>query len=186
MNKQRKLVFAGAGATATAAALALGLRRQRRPELGVLRTVDSVALPRFAGRWFEIARYPTRYERRCAKNATADYSLRGSGSVYMEHRCTTKDGKIHVAHGMARVVDAWSRAKMRVKYGRFGPGADYWIIDLDEDYGWAVVGEPKRERLWILSRTPGLDESLYGEICGRLVTQGYDPNKLVRSPQDGA
>lgn len=185
MDKQ-KLVFAGAGATAAAAALALGFRRPHRTELGVLRTVESVDLPRYAGRWFEIARYPTRYERRCEKNATAEYTLRRGNRLYMENRCTTAAGKFDVARGTARLADTWSRAKMRVKYSCFARAANYWIIDLDEDYRWAVIGEPKRRLLWILSRTPAMDEATYSGICSRLVTQGYDPDKLVRSPQDGA
>lgn len=61
--------------------------------------------------------------------------------------------------------------------------ADYWIIDVCENYGYAVVGQPSRERLWILSRSPVMDETTYAEICRRLRLSGYDPSKLERTPQ---
>jgi apolipoprotein D and lipocalin family protein len=187
MNKHRTLVLAGAGATVAAAAATFGLRRPHRTEFGVLRTVEKVDIGRYAGRWFEIARYPTRYEARCVKNATAEYTQCGVGRLYVANFCTMENGQIDVVHGTATVTDSSSNAKLRLKYRRFMPAGDYWIIDLDEEnYGWAVVGEPKREYLWILSRVPGFDGLTYGEICLRLVTQGYDPDKLVRSPQDGA
>jgi apolipoprotein D and lipocalin family protein len=188
MDRQRALVYAGAGATAAtaAAALAAGLLRARSLEPGSLRTVDFVDLERYAGRWFEIARRSDRFERDCAKNASADYALRGDGTVAIENRCTRRDGTIDVVRGVAKVSDPASNAKLRVKFSRFAPAGDYWIIDLDEEYGWAVVGEPKRAFGWVLSRTPGLPEGTYDGICSRLVTQGYDPAAFVRTLQDGA
>ena len=186
MDKQRGLVFAGAGATA-AAALVLGIRRTRvhAPEFGVLRTVEYVDLERYGGRWFEIARIPTKHERHCLKNATVDYAMRPDGKMHVEARCTLQDGSIDMTRGVAEVADP-TNAKLRIKYARRAPWMDYWVLDLDADYRWAVVGEPKRDMLWILSRTPNFDEALFDQIRRYAVTQGYDPDRLIRSPQDGA
>lgn len=187
MNRQRGLVLAGAGATMTAtAALVLGLRRPRAAEMGVLRTVDFVDLERYAGRWFEVASYPSRFERHCLKNMTVDYAVRPDGRLHVEARCTVQDGTVDTSRGVAKVADRATNAKLRIKYGRRAPWMDYWVIDLEENYRWAVVGEPKRQFVWVLSRTPGLDDDTYSRIAANVVTQGYDPERLVRTQQDGA
>lgn len=151
-----------------------------------LRTVGSVDIRRYLGRWYEIARYPAWFQRKCAKNTIAEYTLASNGSVRVENRCTTADGRIISARGRARVADTRTCAKFKVQFSIFMPGADYWIVDLDPDYRWAVVGEPKRRFLWILSRTPGLDAATFDGICERLREQHYAPEDLVRTIQDGA
>lgn len=187
MNRQRGLVLAGAGATVTAVgAIVLGRRKPHADELGILRTVDYVDLERYSGRWFEIARYPTKFERHCLKNMTVDYALRPDGRLHVEARCTVQDGAIDSSRGIARIAETTTNAKLRIKYARRAPWMDYWIIDLDDDYRWAVIGEPKREYLWILARTPGVKEDVYSQISARIVTQGYDPEQLIRTQQDGA
>lgn len=138
------------------------------------------------GRWFEIARYPTRFERQCEKNTVAEYTLLRNGTVRIENRCTKRDGTSDFVRGSARVADSQTNAKLKVKFSAFMPAADYWVIDLDLGYRWAVVGEPSRRYLWILSRTPGLDEGIYAGICERLRQLGYAPERLVRTKQDGA
>lgn len=157
-------------------------RRHRTPPLEAVAFVD---VERYMGRWFEIARYPMRFERDCAKNTVAEYALR-NGGVRIENRCTAADGRIICARGSARIADRATNAKLKVKFSPFMPGADYWIVDLDPAYRWAVVGEPKRRFLWILSRTPAMDEAEYGAICARLREQYYAPERLVRTVQDGA
>ena len=153
-----------------------------------LQTVGAVDLERYLGRWYEIARYPAWFQRNCTA-VTADYSLREDGLVKVVNRCRkgSLDGKLKQAKGRAKVVDKETNAKLKVSF--FGPfWGDYWIIDLDPDYQWAVVGVPSRKYLWILSRTPQMDAALYDEIVGRLRSQGYDPKRLDRTtqPQAGA
>lgn len=151
-----------------------------------LETVPYLDLKQYMGRWFEISRYPTRFERKCAKNATAEYTLRPDGTVQVENRCTRNDGAIDSVRGVARVADPASNAKLKVRFSPFMPWADYWVTDLDDAYGWAVVGEPSRRFLWVLSRTPSLTEDVYRNICERLRARQYDPDRLVRTPQDEA
>lgn len=151
-----------------------------------LQTVDEVEIQRYMGRWFEVARYPAGFQRKCDKNTVAEYALGSNGTVRIENRCTAADGSIICARGTARVRDRRTNAKFKVKFSPLMPAADYWIIDLDRAYRWAVVGEPKRRYLWILSRTPALDEGAFLGICERLRQQQYEPERLLRSKQDGA
>lgn len=150
-----------------------------------VRPVEAVDINRYVGRWFEIARFPAFFQRKCAKNALAEYSLAPNGKLRIENRCTTERGRIIRARGSARPVDR-SGAKFKVKFFPLMPAADYWIIDLDTEYRWAVVSEPQRRFLWILSRTPGLDGATLEDILQRLRGQGYDVERLVLSRQDGA
>jgi apolipoprotein D and lipocalin family protein len=185
MNTARRLALAGASLTTTAA-LVYGARRLRSKHPTEIKTVAYVDLERYQGRWFEIARYPTRFERRCAKNTTAEYTLRDAMHLYVENRCTNAEGHGEVGHATATVVDTTTNAKMRLKYSALMPAADYWIIDLSPNYRYAVISEPKREMLWILSRTPSLDNETYDDICMRLFDRGYDLDRLQRTVQDGA
>jgi apolipoprotein D and lipocalin family protein len=151
-----------------------------------LQTVDSVDLERYLGRWYEIASYPMFFQRGCTAT-TADYSLRDDGLIEVVNLCRkgSFDGKLKQAKGRAKVVDTTTNAKLKVSF--FGPfWGDYWIIDLDPDYQWAVVGVPSRKYLWILSRAPQMDRELYDAIVGRLRSQGYDPRRLNRTQQPHA
>jgi apolipoprotein D and lipocalin family protein len=151
-----------------------------------LRTVPSVDLDRYLGRWYEIASYPAWFQKECTAT-TADYSLRDDGLIKVVNSCrkASLDGKLKQAKGRAKVVDPTSNAKLKVSF--FWPfWGDYWIIDLDPDYQWAVVGVPNRKYLWILSRTPTMDEAVYDGIISRLEAQRYDPARLNRTPQPPA
>ncbi len=143
-----------------------------------LRTVARVELDRYLGTWFEIASYPQRFQRDCTATK-ATYSLDDDGDIVVENQCRkhTLDGKLDTAKGRARVVDASTNAKLEVSFFRPFWG-DYWIIDLGAQYEYAVVGHPSREYLWILSRTPTLDPTVYAGILERLVAQGYDTSRL--------
>ncbi|MFO0633992.1 MAG: lipocalin family protein [Nannocystaceae bacterium] len=148
-----------------------------------LRTVEKVELERYLGTWYEIAAYPQRFQKDCTAT-TATYSPGPDGEIRVLNRCRKKtlDGRLDEANGRARVVDANTGAKLEVSF--FGPfWGDYWIIDLGADYEYAVVGHPSREYLWILSRTPSLDAPTYETIVARLVEQGYDPARLVKTLQ---
>ncbi len=147
-----------------------------------LATVAHVDLTRYAGQWYEIARYPNRFERKCDRNVTATYTLRPGGRIGVENACLRSDGSRTVARGWARVADPQSSAKLKVTF--FWPFfGNYWILDLSPDYRYAVVGEPGRNYLWILSRTPQMDPELYAGITSRLAGKGYDAARLVRVRQ---
>lgn len=150
-----------------------------------LETVRHVDLNRYVGRWFEIARYPNRFERNCDRDVTAEYSIKQNGRIRVVNACTNRTGSIERSEGTAKIVDPSTNAKLKVTF--FWPFyGDYWIIDLGNDYEYAVVGEPSRHYLWILSRTPALTDSVYQKITQQLPAKGYDPQKLVRTTQSAA
>jgi apolipoprotein D and lipocalin family protein len=148
-----------------------------------LETVNFVDLNRYVGQWYEIARYPHRFQEGCV-GSKATYSLRDDGRISVLNECYDKSfaGKLRSANGKARVVDKETNARLKVSF--FWPfTGDYWIIDLGEDYEYAVVGHPNRKYLWILSRTPDMDEDVYQAILARLQKQEYDTAKLIRTAQ---
>jgi len=155
---------------------------------GPLRTVSHVDLTRYVGTWYEIASYPQRFQKGCTAT-TAVYTLRPDGKIQVVNQChrDSLDGRETVARGRARVVDRETNAKLKVSF--FWPfWGDYWIIDLDPDYRYAVVGHPNRKYLWILSRTRTMDPHVYSGILERLTAQGYDVAKLrvTLQPQEPA
>jgi apolipoprotein D and lipocalin family protein len=156
------------------------------------RTVEAVDLERYAGKWYEIARFPNRFQRDCIGDVAATYARRPDGRIDVTNRCRTADGLTKEARGVARVVDAETNAKLEV---RFAPAAlsflpfvwgDYWIIGLDPAYQWAVVGSPDRDYLWILSRTPAVAEADWTTAVGIARAAGFDTGRLVRTRQSAA
>lgn len=150
------------------------------PPLDVVSKVD---LKRYTGTWYEIASYPTSFQKGCV-GTKATYSLRDDGNIDVLNQCYKKgfDGDITSAKGKAWVVDKTTNAKLKVMF--FWPfRGSYWIIDLGKDYEYAVVGHPSRKFLWVLSRTPQVDDVLYYDILGRITQQGYDTSKLVKTIQ---
>ena len=148
-----------------------------------LTVVDAVNLNRYLGMWYEIASYPSWFQKGCT-GSTAEYSLLSDDKIQVINRCHKEslEGPLKVSKGKAEVVDTTTNAKLKVWF--FWPfKGDYWIIDLSPDYQWAVVGEPSRKYLWILSRTPTMDGAIYQEILERLPQKGYDPVKLRRTDQ---
>jgi len=148
-----------------------------------LQTVPQVDLQRYLGTWYEIASFPQWFQKGCT--ATTDtYALRSDGEIDVVNRCRKDrlDGKADEAHGRAQIVDAVSKAKLKVTF--FWPfWGDYWIIDLGQQYEYAVVGNPNRQYLWILARQPHLDAAVYAGIITRLKAQGYDPQGLQKTLQ---
>ena len=155
-----------------------------------LPTQDWVDLGRYAGRWYEIARLPNRFQERCAGDVAATYTLRPDGRVAVVNECREKDGRIARAEGVARRADAKGPAS-RLKV-RFAPAwlsflgavwGDYWIVELDRDYRYAVVGAPSRKYLWILSRRPKLDDATYDSLVTSAARLGFDVSRLRRTAQ---
>lgn len=153
--------------------------------LAPLKTFDQVDLARYAGEWYEIARYPNRFQRDCPASK-ATYTLLPNGKVEVLNECYDRafQNVLRSVKGKARVVDSTSNAQLKVSF--FWPfSGDYWIIGLGDDYEYAVVGHPDRKYLWILARSPEMPEQLYDRITERLKNQGYDPDRLVRRSEPG-
>jgi apolipoprotein D and lipocalin family protein len=147
---------------------------------GGLEVVGAVDLSRYAGRWYEIARLPNRFEKKCADSVTATYTLRSDGKVDVVNRCRKANGEYTTAKGKAKIVDKKTNAKLKVTF--FWPFyGDYWILDLGPNYEYAVVGAPNRDYLWILSRTPQLDEELYRRLLREMATRGFATDRMIRT-----
>jgi apolipoprotein D and lipocalin family protein len=153
-----------------------------------LATVEEIDLARYAGRWYEIARLPNSFERADMTNITADYDLLPSGQVSVCNSATRSDGRAVEVTGLARTVNQ-SNTKLEVTFVpaplRMLPfiWGSYWILDLDPDYQWSLVGEPTRKYMWILSRQPEMSEDLYRTICNSAQEKGFDITDLIRPLQ---
>jgi apolipoprotein D and lipocalin family protein len=155
-----------------------------------LPTANAVDLSRYAGQWFEIARLPMWAQRNCIAS-TADYRILDTGEIGVRNACVTTSGKQISIDGTATVVDPASQAKLNVVFDQWAAKAaswftssaegNYWILRVDPDYRWAVVGTPDRAYLWILARTPTLDETLYQELVAFSQQLKFDTGKLIRS-----
>ena len=185
MTESKTVWVVGLPLVALCVLLATAALGQSREGKASLTTVAHVDLQRYVGRWFEIARYPNRFQKNCVADTMADYSIRKDGKIEVLNSCKQSNQEVKTARGTARVVDKRSNAKLKVTF--FWPFfGNYWIIDLDPDYRYAVIGEPDRKYLWILSRTPSLDEQTYSAILGKIRAAGYEPERLMKTPQSGA
>ena len=149
-----------------------------------LNTVPSVDVPRYMGTWYEIAKYPNWFQKKCASSTSATYSLQADGQVQVLNRCKTASGEWSEALGTARQIGRANSPRLQV---RFAPAwlsfipivwGNYWIIDLDPQYQWVVVSEPSREYLWILSRTPELPAATYQGLLDKLASNGFDLQRI--------
>ncbi|GHC10614.1 lipocalin family protein [Thermomonas carbonis] len=149
--------------------------------------VQGLDLQRYAGQWHEIARLPMFFQRNCVANVTATYTPRADGMIGVRNACDDKEGEAMVSEGVARPVSG-QPGQLEV---RFAPDwlawapmtwADYWVVELDPDYQWAVVGGPSRKYLWLLSRTPSMSPAQFDAIKARAARRGYPVDRLVISP----
>lgn len=146
-----------------------------------LQTVPYVDLDRYLGKWYEIARYPHSFEEGCFR-PTAFYEKLEDGNIKVVNRCNMNSlsGELNEAIGIAEIVDNKSNAKLEVQF--FWPfTGNYWIIDLDQNYQYSIVSEPNRQYLWILSRSPKMEESLLNELKSKLTNLGFDLTYLSLS-----
>ena len=155
-----------------------------------LATIEALDVPRYMGTWYEIAKFPNLFQKKCVGNTKARYTLREDGSVEVVNACRLKEGAITEAVGSARQIGSASSPKLEVRFApawlSFIPAVwgNYWVVDLDEGYQLVAVSEPKREYLWILSRTPSVDKRAYDSLLERLGHKGFDIEKLEASRQD--
>jgi apolipoprotein D and lipocalin family protein len=165
---------------------AAGASSQSRPPLT---TIASLDVPRYMGTWYEIAKYPNRFQKKCVADTRADYQLQSNGRVQVTNRCRMESGEMNEAVGEARQIGPSTSPKLQV---RFAPSwlsllpfvwGNYWVVDLDEGYQLVAVSESKREYLWVLSRTPKVDPIQYDALLKRLRVQEFDLSKLELTKQ---
>ncbi len=160
-------------------------RKEKRSGLKPPVTVDHVDLERYSGKWYEISKIPNRFQRVCAGNTTAQYSIRKDGRIDVVNRCLKMDGSMEEAKGIARVVDSATNARLKVSFvhflGRWWFWGDYWIVGLGSDYDYAIIGAPDRRYGWILSRDPDMDPGKYSKITAELKNLGYNPEDFERT-----
>jgi apolipoprotein D and lipocalin family protein len=146
-----------------------------------LPTVESVDVQRYAGTWYEIASLPFSRQEGCTCTK-AEYKVMDDGVLKVTNSCI-KEGKMSVANGKAFIVEGTNNAKLKVQF--FWPfKGDYWIIDLADDYSYAVVGVPSRKYCWILSRTKSMDDSTYAGILGVVKAKGFDITRFNKTQQN--
>lgn len=146
-----------------------------------LKTVYYVDLSRYAGKWYEIARFPQRFEKDCTCT-TAVYTLEGD-HVIVENRCNRQNGKRTYIKGKAFVEKGSGNSKLKVQF--FWPfKGKYWIIELAKDYSYAMVGHPNRKYLWILSRTPQMENDIYNTLVEKAREKRFDVSQLKLTEQN--
>ena len=163
--------------------LARAVRGKAPPE-----TAARVDLLRYAGRWYEVARLPAKFEGKCVGDVSATYAFDGEKGRVM-NRCRRADGSMQSVVGVAQVVPGSHGAKLKISFAgrplRWLPGtwSDYWILRVDPDYQAALVGTPDRDQLWLLSRNPRIDDARYTWLLDAAKAQGYDTSRLKVTSQ---
>jgi len=155
-----------------------------------LPTAKNVDLTGYVGTWHEIARLPMWAQRQCIKS-TAEYWLLESGDVGVRNSCITAYEDRKTATGVATVVDPVHHAKLNVVFDHWAAKVmsvftssdrgNYWILRVDPEYRFAVVGTPDRDYLWILARNSRLDESTYQELVRFSQSLGFSTDDLIRA-----
>ena len=140
---------------------------------------ENVDLKKYSGLWYDYAHTPQRFLVRCS-DITAEYKIESDRYVSVYNSCVKDSGKKSAIKGKAFPVKGGNNAKLKVQF--FWPfRADYWILDIDKDYQYAIIGGPSRSYLWILSRTPEMDEEKYNELVGKAEAMGFDVESLIRT-----
>ena len=170
-------------------ALTMNVSAQDEPSRPLM-VVPSVDLERYCGTWYEIVRLPNRFQNDCAGDITATYTLLDDGEIKVVNRCRSAKGELTEVEGRARRASKETPNSM-LKV-RFAPAilsflpfvwGDYWVIELGSDYSYVVIGEPDRRYLWVLARSPNMNEALLTGILDRAKGQGYDITGLIRTKQ---
>ncbi|KAB2080181.1 hypothetical protein ERO13_A05G051200v2 [Gossypium hirsutum] len=154
-----------------------------------MEVVKNLDIKRYMGRWYEIASFPSRFQPRNGVNTRATYTLNEDGTVHVLNETFT-DGKRGFIEGTAYKADPQSdEAKLKVKFyvPPFLPiipiVGDYWVLHLDDDYQYALIGQPSRNYLWVLCRQTHMDDEIYNQLVQKAKDEGYDVSKLHKTPQ---
>jgi len=149
--------------------------------------VPKVDLNKYSGLWYEIAKIPNSFQDHCAYGTTAEYKIEPDGEILVTNKCYDTDGELDIADGVANVVDKTTSAKLEVSFVSFFGirpfWGDYWIIGLDENYEFAIVGHPERKYGWILSRTPSITNEKMEKIWSIIIEQGYNRSDFELTDQ---
>jgi len=154
-----------------------------------LEAIASLDVQRYMGAWYEVAKYPNWFQKRCIANTSATYAVQPNGMLQVLNRCQKEDGSITDALGEAKQVGDANSPKLKV---RFAPAwlsflpfvwGNYWVIDLDSQYQLAAVSEPSRKYLWILSRTQTVEPKAYEALLQRLKQKGFNLDAIEISKQ---
>jgi len=154
-----------------------------------VKTIAALDVPRYLGTWYEVAKFPNWFQKKCVSNTKAVYTAKPDGNLRVLNSCKTATGETSEAEGLARQIGAKDSPKLEVRFApewlSFLPlvWGDYWVIDLDPQYQVAAVSDPRREYLWVLSRTPQLDPKVYADLLQRLTQQQFDIQKLELTSQ---
>lgn len=154
-----------------------------------VKTIAALDVPRYLGTWYEIAKFPNWFQKKCVSNTKAVYTTKPDGNLRVLNSCKTATGETSEAEGLARQIGAKDSPKLEVLFApewlSFLPlvWGDYWVIDLDPQYQVAAVSDPRREYLWVLSRSPQLDPKVYADLLQRLTQQQFDIQKLELTSQ---
>lgn len=158
-------------------------------ELPPVQTIATLDVPRYMGTWYEIAKFPNRFQAKCASNTRARYLAQTDGTVQVLNSCVTVDNQTIDALGLAKQIGNTTSPKLQVRFAPAWLGwlpmvwGDYWVIDLDADYQLAAVSDAKREYLWVLSRSPQVNAKAYDALLDRLKAQHFEVQKLESTPQ---
>lgn len=154
------------------------------------KTVGNVDLKQYQGTWYEIARLPMFFQRKCAQSE-AHYQLKDDGNVSVTNRCRTQEGEWQEVSGTASPQVPGKTDKLWVEFdnwfSRLLPGVtkgDYWVLNIGDGYQTAVVGNPNRKYLWLLSRTPTVSRATRDQMLSQAQQQGYDTTKLIWRVED--
>lgn len=167
----------------------LGAVTMAYAETKPLATVEKVELDRYLGKWYEVARKPLSFQKKCDRDVTAMYTLNENGNIKVDNRCFTKDGEQTGSIGEAFVQNSPYNTKLKVSFlpevirwlpvGR----GDYWVLKIDDNYQTVLVGEPRRKYMWVLSRTPHPDQTVVNEYLEYAKSVGYDLGDLIQTKQ---
>ncbi|KAL9680092.1 hypothetical protein QQ045_017968 [Rhodiola kirilowii] len=163
--------------------LAVQVDGRNKKSLFDQKVVKGLNASRYMGRWFEIAKYPSLFEPSNAENTRATYTLKSDGKIDVLNEAFV-NGKHISIHGVAYKADPKSdEAKLKVKFDHIPFAGHYWLLYVDSDYKYAVVGEHFRLSLIILSRENMIDDKVYNQLVQIAIGQGYNTKKLKKTPQ---
>ncbi len=146
-------------------------------------TVKKLELNRYLGTWYEIARFPHSFEKNLV-GVTATYSMREDGKIKVVNQGykNTLDGELSMAEGKAKIPNEAEPGKLKVSFFWIFYG-DYYVLELDENYQYVMIGSSSPKYFWILSRTPQMNPAIYDLLLEKARKRGYNLEQLVKVPQ---